>query len=124
MSEEERLVDQALRPEDIELDISLRPATLGEFVGQEKLKENLNVFVNAAKARGEALDHVLFYGPPGLGKTTMAYIIAEELGSQIRITSGPAVERSGDLASILTNLEEGDVLFCWGCCFCWVNLGV
>ncbi|TAN61883.1 Holliday junction branch migration DNA helicase RuvB [bacterium] len=90
---------------------SLRPRSLDVFVGQEKLKENLKVFIDAAKARQEALDHVLFYGPPGLGKTTMAHIIASELGSPIKVTSGPAIEKSGDLAAILTNLEPMDVLF-------------
>jgi len=89
----------------------LRPRTIDDFIGQEKLKENLKVFVQAARARGEALDHVLFYGPPGLGKTTMAHIIAHELESQIRTTSGPVVEKAGDLAAMLTNLEERDVFF-------------
>ncbi len=100
-----RLADEA------GFEATLRPRRIEDFIGQEKLKENLNVFVNAAKARGEALDHVLFYGPPGLGKTTMAHIIAAELGSQIRLTSGPAVEKSGDIAAILTNIEKRDVLF-------------
>lgn len=89
----------------------LRPKTMDGYVGQSKVKENLGVYIAAAKARGEALDHVLLYGPPGLGKTTLAHIIAAEMGGQIKLTSGPAIERSGDLAAILTNLNEGDVLF-------------
>jgi len=97
--------------EDDGFELTLRPRLLGDFVGQTKLKENLGVFVSAARARGEALDHVLFYGPPGLGKTTMAHIIANELGSAVRTTSGPIIDKSGDLAAILTNLEERDVLF-------------
>lgn len=93
------------------LDLTLRPKKLTEFIGQQKLKSNLDVFIRAAKARKESLDHVLFHGPPGLGKTTLANIIAHELGSNIRITSGPALERPADLAGILTNLKERDVLF-------------
>lgn len=97
--------------EDIYYETSLRPKVLDEYIGQEKIKENLRVFIEAAKARGEALDHVLFYGPPGLGKTTLAYIISQELKVNIKATSGPVIERPGDLAAILTNLQEQDVLF-------------
>ena len=107
--EEERIVD----PSEIsnEEDVSLRPKTLEEYVGQDKIKENLKIFIEAAKMRSEPLDHVLLYGPPGLGKTTLSMIIANELGVNIKITSGPAIERLGDLASLLTNLSPGDVLF-------------
>jgi holliday junction DNA helicase RuvB len=96
---------------DDRLGLSLRPRNLDEYVGQTKAKDNLKVFIKAAKARNEALDHLLFYGPPGLGKTSLAYVIAQELGVQIRATSGPVIERAGDLAAILTNLEPRDVLF-------------
>lgn len=92
-------------------EMSLRPETLDEYVGQEDLKHNLRIFIQAAKTRNESLDHLLFYGPPGLGKTTLAFIIAQEMGSDIKITSGPSIERSGDLAALLTSLEPGDVLF-------------
>lgn len=110
MDLENRLLDTGYLPED-EGDNPLRPRTLQEYIGQEKIKSNLAVFISAAKLRGEPLDHVLLYGPPGLGKTTLAAIIANELGVNFRITSGPALERSGDLAAMLTNLEPGDVLF-------------
>ena len=91
--------------------IRLRPQTLAELIGQEKIKENLRILIEAAKHRGEPLDHVLFYGPPGLGKTTLAHILANEMGVNIKVTAGPAIERQGDLAAILSNLREGDVLF-------------
>ncbi len=110
MDLENRLVSTEYLPED-DGDNPLRPRTLREYVGQEKVKENLSVYIDAAKLRREALDHVLLYGPPGLGKTTLAAIIANELGVNFRITSGPALERPGDLAAMLTNMEEGDVLF-------------
>jgi Holliday junction DNA helicase RuvB len=96
---------------ELEFDRSLRPSRFEEFIGQDKIKNNLRVFIQAAKERGEPLDHVLFYGPPGLGKTTLAYIIAREMGVDIKVTSGPALEKPGDLAGILTNLKNGDVLF-------------
>ena len=110
MDLENRLVSADYLPED-DGDNPLRPRTLREYVGQEKVKENLSVFIDAAKMRHESLDHVLLYGPPGLGKTTLAAIIANELGVNFRVTSGPALERPGDLAAMLTNMEEGDVLF-------------
>lgn len=106
-----RTVSPLLEPGEQGLEMSLRPKRLEDYVGQGQLKENLRIFIEAARQRGEALDHCLFYGPPGLGKTTLAHIIAEEMGVQIRVTSGPSLERAGDLAAILTNLEDRDVLF-------------
>lgn len=106
-----RIITTEIREEDIRTEYSLRPQTLTEYIGQEKAKENLRVYIQAAKARGEALDHVLFYGPPGLGKTTLAGIIANEMGVRMKVTSGPAIEKPGEIAAILNNLSEGDVLF-------------
>ncbi len=107
----ERIISAKPRAEDIVLDRGLRPKHLIDFVGQEKVKENLKIAIAAAQGRGETLDHVLLYGPPGLGKTTLAYIIAAEMGVSIKITSGPAIERPGDIAAIITNLNKGDILF-------------
>lgn len=110
----ERIVDVNIhedQPQEQQVEINLRPKTFSEYVGQERLKKNLSLAIDAAKKRGEPIDHILLYGPPGLGKTTMANVIAHEMGANIRITSGPAIEKAGDLASILTNLQDGDVLF-------------
>lgn len=110
----ERIIDTSTHDEDAEehqIEVTLRPQTFAEYVGQERLKKNLKLGIDAAKKRGEPIDHVLLYGPPGLGKTTMATVIANEMGTGIRVTAGPAIERAGDLASILTNLQDGDVLF-------------
>ncbi len=108
---EDRLITAATTGDDGSFDLSLRPKVLTEYIGQSKVKENLKVFIGAARGRGESLDHVLFYGPPGLGKTTLAHIIAAEMGVNIKSTSGPVIEKPGDLAAVLTNLEPGDVLF-------------
>jgi Holliday junction DNA helicase RuvB len=107
----DRVISSALDPQEAPVERTLRPHTLGEYIGQERVIENLCVSLQAAQARGEPLDHVLLYGPPGLGKTTLAYVIAAEMGVNIKTTSGPVVERAGDLAAILTNLRQGDILF-------------
>lgn len=108
---ENRIVAPEYQSEDFDIETSLRPRSLSDYIGQEKAKENLRVYIEAARNRGEALDHVLLYGPPGLGKTTLSGIIANEMGVDFRVTSGPAIEKPGDLAALLTNLNEGDVLF-------------
>ena len=106
-----RIMTAELAVEDSKVETSLRPLSLNEYIGQEKAKEHLRIYIDAAKARGEALDHVLFYGPPGLGKTTLCGIIANEMGVNMKVTSGPAIEKPGEMAAILNNLQEGDVLF-------------
>ena len=106
-----RIITTDAAEEDIRIEGSLRPQSLKEYIGQEKAKSNLKVYIEAAKTRGEALDHVLFYGPPGLGKTTLAGIIANEMGTHMKVTSGPAIEKPGEIAAVLNNLQEGDVLF-------------
>jgi len=109
--DEDRIITSSMQNDDVDIENNLRPKLLADYLGQEKAKEQLSIFIEAAKNRNEPLDHVLLYGPPGLGKTTLASIIASEMGVNLRITSGPAIERAGDLAAILTNLNENDVLF-------------
>ena len=106
-----RTITTEVTEEDKRIEGSLRPQTLDEYIGQERIKSTLKVFIHAAKSRGEALDHVLFYGPPGLGKTTLSGIIANEMGTRMKVTSGPAIEKPGEIAAILNGLQEGDVLF-------------
>ena len=110
IEDEDRLITSTRNTEDVQ-ENSLRPKTMSDYIGQDKIKNNLEIYITAARNRGEALDHVLLYGPPGLGKTTLSHIIATEMGSQIRVTSGPAIEKAGDLAAILTNLADDDILF-------------
>jgi Holliday junction DNA helicase RuvB len=107
----ERIISPKKKTEEMGLDVSLRPQSLDEYIGQDRVKENMRILIEAAKGREEALDHVLIYGPPGLGKTTLAHVVANEMGVNIKVTAGPAIERAGDLAAILTNLHKGDVLF-------------
>lgn len=108
---DDKILDQEYKPEEIEIEVTLRPTTLEEFIGQTQVKENLKVFIEAASRRKESLDHILLFGPPGLGKTTLAHIIAKKMDAKIHTVSGPVIERAGDLAGVLTNLEKGDVLF-------------
>jgi len=108
---QDRVIDSEIESEEIQYDCKLRPAKFDDYVGQEKIKENLKIFISAARMRGDALDHVLFYGPPGLGKTTLANIISVEMGANLKSTSGPVIEKTGDLEALLTNLKEGDILF-------------